>query len=573
MTTQKRLSAHDIKKGGVHYTPPELARFLAAHVVRHLPKDRPLRILDPACGDGELLEAIAVEIPEHARRHVNLFGMEHDSSALANAHDRLSHTDYRASLQLIEADFLDWSRDFNQPGIFSRGDWAHSFDAVIANPPYVRTQVMGSHYARRLAAQFNISGRVDLYHAFALAMTAVLKEEGILGLLCSNRFLSVISGATLREVLLSEYKLHDVFDLGDTKLFEAAVLPAIVIGAKQHPALQDCRFTRIYEANGAGGYKADEFPSVLEAVSAGAEGRIRVGSTLYDVERGKLAEPANATEPWRITSPDNDHWLSTVKKNAPLTFADLVRIRVGIKTTADNVFIRDDWERLPLSLQPEQEVLRPLVGRDSAAQWWASPSKRNVQVLYTHTIEDGKRIPIDLSQLPRAKKYLERHKAQLISRKYVVESGRNWYEIWVPQDPDSWRKPKIVFPDISPRPLFFLDETGSVVDGNCYWFTADEPEYLCLLLAIANSSFILPFYDAVCGNRLYAGRRRFLTQYVQRFPVPNPDSLAAQDIILVTQRLLAERTQELALEADEAVWAAMGLSRKTSLAEEFAVSR
>ena len=49
------------------------------------------------------------------------------------------------------------------------------------------------------AAQFGLTGRVDLYHAFTRAMAGVLRPEGVLGLLTSNRFLTVKSGAALRD--------------------------------------------------------------------------------------------------------------------------------------------------------------------------------------------------------------------------------------------------------------------------------------------------------------------------------------------------------------------------------------
>ena len=41
------------------------------------------------------------------------------------------------------------------------------------------------------------------------------------------------------------------------------------------------------------------------------------------------------------------------------------------------------------------------------------------------------------------------------------------------------------------------------------------------MLAVANSTFITKYYDAVFHNKLYAGRRRFMTQYVAKFPLPD----------------------------------------------------
>ena len=46
------MNALTIKKAGIHYTPPALARFLAQEIVKVLdPSIAKLKILDPACGD------------------------------------------------------------------------------------------------------------------------------------------------------------------------------------------------------------------------------------------------------------------------------------------------------------------------------------------------------------------------------------------------------------------------------------------------------------------------------------------------------------------------------------------
>lgn len=576
MTQQQRLSSKQIKEGGVHYTPPELAKFLAKNVLAHLAKDTEFKVLDPACGDGELLGALALQLSKESRKRCILYGMENDATALQQTQSRLQAITDCPRFELIHADFIQWIKDFSQPGIFSPSASPDKFDAIIANPPYVRTQVMGSRHARNLALHFGLTGRVDLYQAFAFAMTKALKVGGVMGLLCSNRFLSIQSGVSLRHILLNEYELHDIFDLGDTKLFAAAVLPAIVIGVKNDQiARQNCSFIRIYETKP--GKKYVTFTSILEAVEEGAVGKVKVGGSVYEIERGELAQPASSAEPWRSSTLKQNRWLAAVHSNAPLKFADLVKIRVGIKTTADNVFIRSDWDNLPTELQPEPEVLRPVIARDVAAPWFAALPQQPRKVLYTHTIEEGKRVPIDIDLLPRAKRYLEHHKKQLTNRKYVIESGRKWYEIWVPQDPDSWHKPKVVFPDITASPKFFLDETSSVVDGNCYWFTSEHKDYLYLLLAIANSSFIVPYYDVTCGNRLYAGRRRFLTQYVQKFPVPKLDTVLTQDIIGTAKKICQNTTggDELSnsiAQVDEMVWEAFGLSRKKLATREFVTS-
>ena len=56
---------------------------------------------------------------------------------------------------------------------------------------------------------------------------------------------------------------------------------------------------------------------------------------------------------------------------------------------------------------------------------------------YIHTTVNGKIVAYDIEKYPKTKKYLMKHYEQLASREYVLKANRNWYEIWVPQNPES----------------------------------------------------------------------------------------------------------------------------------------
>ncbi len=59
-----------------------------------------------------------------------------------------------------------------------------------------------------------------------------------------------------------------------------------------------------------------------------------------------------------------------------------------------------------------------------------------------------------------------------------------------------------------------------------------------MMLAVANSSVATEFYDTMFHNKLYAGRRRFMTQYVKEFPLPALDSKLGKQIVNLVQRLV-----------------------------------
>jgi hypothetical protein len=225
-------------------------------------------------------------------------------------------------------------------------------------------------------------------------------------------------------------------------------------------------------------------------------------------------------------------------------FGDIADVRVGIKTTADEVFIRSDWDALPPAQRPEPRLLRPLLSHEHAQRWTpGAQAALPARILYPHeVIGDGRR-PVDLDAFPAACAYLESHRARLERRRYVLEAGRRWYEIWVPQDPSAWAGPKIVFPDICHEPRFYLDLDGRLVNGDCYWITLRPglpADTMYLLLALANSRLLARFHDLAFNNKLYSGKRRYITQYVAQYPHPALTSATARKLVALVKRILAQ---------------------------------
>lgn len=527
------------KSHGVHYTPSDLAGFVARRAVAELARREGFVVLDPACGDGELLLAVAVAAETAGLPVPHLVGVDRDEEAVAVAKDRLNEAP-SASVVVRCEDFLAMGMEQSE-GLPS------TYDLVISNPPYVRTQVLGAARAQALARQFGLTGRLDLYHAFVAAMTARLGEGGVLSLLCSNRFLTTKGGHSLRSLLLRRYEVAEVWDLGDTKLFTAAVLPAVVVARRvNNPTGEVGAFVRVYEDIGSA-EGATEDSSLLNALEAETEGTVQVLDRRFSIERGELLGHS-AEQPWRLISSSGSRWLGVVEKHSVARFGDMGPIRVGIKTTADSVFIRASWDDLPEETRPEDALLHPLLTHRVAARWRMKDDARGARsVLYPHEMKHGCRQPVELCAFPRAAAYLEEHRARLESREYVRKARRAWYEIWVPQHPDAWAAPKLVWPDISDRPRFFIDRSGSIVNGDCYWLSCGgrSEEEVALALAVANSSFALQYYDLWCGNRLYGGRRRFITQYLEDLPMPHASSAAMRDVAeMVEQMRLYDHTAE-----------------------------
>lgn len=521
------------KSKGIHYTPSNLASFLSDQIISVLPKNQVLKILDPAIGDGQLIKNLLAKLRPSLVESVT--GIDTEASAIEETKNNLKTLTHNYNIEFLNIDFLNYVLDnygISEGKNYQCGDNKIYYDVVIANPPYVRTQVLGAKRAKELGRLFNLSGRVDLYYTFLKAIHRVMKENGILCIIVSNRFMSTASGRDIRLFLSNQFKIMHIWDFGDTKLFEAAILPAVLLLRKEREANIYPKFTQIYKSDlaKAEAVKSNSIFSVLDN-----PGHFLINNNKYLISKGIL-KLKNKSDTWSLSNKDREMWLRAVSENTFLKFSDLGKIRVGIKTNADKIFIRKDW---PAASGKRPELLQPILTHHDAERY-RTAQKPTRSVLYPHLYQSGKRVVADLTRYPNAYAYLIKYKNTLSKREYLVKANRKWFEIWVPQNPALWVRPKLVFRDISEKPTFWLDFSGSIVNGDCYWLSFENEsniDLFWLALGVANSDFISIYYDYTVNNKLYAGRRRFMTQYVNDFPLPNPIKKKSKRIIELTKTI------------------------------------
>ena len=230
------------KENGIVYTPTAMADYLAHEMIvhKHPQKDGIISILDPAVGEGELLISIISALSDISTAKIIAVGYETDSSVCLKTQSNLEKLFPNVTITIKNEDFLKAIEEKN----------AGEYDYVIANPPYIRTQIMGSNKAQEISNKLNLNGRIDIYYAFIVCTGDVLKENGIAGYITSNKFLTIKSGSSVRDYILDNYCIHRITDFGDTKLFSASVLPCITVFSKGKTTEADnVKFTSVYQAN------------------------------------------------------------------------------------------------------------------------------------------------------------------------------------------------------------------------------------------------------------------------------------------------------------------------------------
>ena len=248
-----------IKETGATFTPLKLADFISDKILSYFtPENQHVKVLDPACGEGILLTSISQKLIDKDI-DFELTGFDSNADFLQKASSNLKYLHPKYKVSLSKNDFLKQvNPNENQRDLFdSLSDKSQfingTIDLIIANPPYVRTQILGAEYAQMISKKFGLKGRVDLYYPFLIGMTYALKKNGLIGVITSNRYLSTKSGISVRKFIKKNFDILEVIDLGDTKLFNAAVLPAILIGRKKSNSdNSNSRFTKVYqELNGS----------------------------------------------------------------------------------------------------------------------------------------------------------------------------------------------------------------------------------------------------------------------------------------------------------------------------------
>ncbi|MCC5953973.1 MAG: SAM-dependent DNA methyltransferase, partial [Acidimicrobiia bacterium] len=215
---------------GIHYTPASAADTLARLVLAGRDAahpDRPLTVVDPACGAGSLLAAVA-------RRHhgpVTLWGADVDAAAVA-ATGALAGS---AAVHVQQADGLLAGRA-EYPGLPQEG-----VDVVVANPPFLG-QVRGVtvHDRQRAAALRDRFGPAahrycDPAALFLLAAVDLLRPGGRLGIIVPVSLLSSGDARRARDEVVARAHMVDLW-LPDTPIFEAAVEVAVVVFERRGPS-------------------------------------------------------------------------------------------------------------------------------------------------------------------------------------------------------------------------------------------------------------------------------------------------------------------------------------------------
>lgn len=493
------------KARGAIYTRQETVDFIL-NLVGYLP-DRPLHhytLLEPSFGNGDFLVRAVERLVTSYLRMGNLdtavnnlksaiVGIEIAAAAAAETVGRLTELLSGFGFDLDQTCSLlsGWLRNDD----FLLADIRSRFDFVVGNPPYVRQEMVPDRLMAEYRSRYEtIYDRADLYVPFIERSLKLLKDEGILGFICADRWMKNKYGGPLRAMVARGYHLKYYVDMVDTQAFltEVSAYPAIFIISRGRGGK-----TRI-------AHRPKVEAAVLDRLASALTGGVD-STPVPVVEVGNVI---NGSEPWILDSLDQLNIVRKLEALFPLLEEVGCKVGIGVATGADKVYVGKFDE---LDVEPDRKL--PLVTTKDIVSGLMTWHGLGVVNPFS---DDG--TLVDLDCYPKLKKYFEARQAVITGRNCAKRNPHAWYRTIDRITPSLLKEKKLLIPDIKGKANVVYETGRYYPHHNLYYITSSEWDLRALQAVLLSG--IARLFVGVYSTQMRGGYLRYQAQYLRRIRLP-----------------------------------------------------
>ncbi|HEC2726696.1 TPA: Eco57I restriction-modification methylase domain-containing protein [Campylobacter jejuni] len=423
---------------------------------------------------------------------------------------------------------FEWRFEF--PEILDDDGNFKGFDLIIGNPPYIRQEEL-KELKSHLAKNYKVyKGTSDIYTYFYELGFNVLKDNGVLSYITSNKYTRAGYGEALREFLLKNVKVLEYTDLNGIKVFDSATVDTSILCFEKSKS-KDNKFKYLTLSN-----------EILKTCA-------------YDIglykDFAEFSQNSLSKESFTFSDENTSALKAKIERiGTPLKEWYGFNIYRGILTGYNEAFIITTEKRNEILANCKDEaekertaklIRKMLRGRDIKrySYEWAG-----LWVINTHNgykSKNGEKIEaINIEHYPSLKKHFDEFYPQLEKR---ADKGLTPYNLRNCAYIEEFEKEKIVWAEMTKEACFVYDNSNFFTNQTCYFFTHCDYKYL---LAILNSRLIV-YYMQYISSHLGQGAFRWIRQYIEKLPIPKINSKnekLADELINLVDEILKAKEQD-----------------------------
>ncbi|MDF2505496.1 N-6 DNA methylase [Clostridium sp.] len=480
------------KEKGVVYTPIEISDYMISNTIKaeHIIKNPFIKILDPACGSGNIIIPCYKYLLKLYRENMkiinknnninldnkslnfhiiknNLFGFDIDKNAIkVLIIDLFSESNYVNVDNFTEKDFLT-------------NDIDCKFDIIISNPPYIGQKSIDRDYSLKLKKLYTeiYRDKGDISYCFFQKSIINLQKNGRIVFITSRYFLESPSGEELRKIFKELCSIEKIVDFYGIRPFKGVGIDPVII----------------FLVNSQNIKKDIE---VIKPILTDRKNKNLFYNSLFfnngtEYKRFYINKNILNNKGWILRDERERNIINKIEKNSFTNLANICQSYQGIITGCDKAFVVD--EETIENENIEKDILKPwikssFINKDSI-------NSTCKYIIYSDNIDKEE-------NYPNAVRHIETYKEKLLNRRECKNGIRRWYHLQWGRDKSIFDGEKIVFPYKSENNRFALDR-GSFFSADVYALKLKEnvPFTYDYILFVLNSR-IYEFYFKTFGKKL-----------------------------------------------------------------------
>ncbi|EAL7331056.1 class I SAM-dependent DNA methyltransferase, partial [Campylobacter coli] len=368
---------------------------------------------------------------------------------------------------------FEWRFEF--PEILDDDGNFKGFDLIIGNPPYIRQEEL-KELKPHLAKNYKVyKGTSDIYTYFYELGFNVLKDNGVLSYITSNKYTRAGYGEALREFLLKNVKVLEYTDLNGIKVFDSATVDTSILCFEKSKS-KDNKFKYLALSN-----------EILKTCA-------------YDIglykDFAEFSQNSLSKESFTFSDENTSALKAKIERiGTPLKEWQGLNIYRGILTGYNEAFIITTEKRNEILANCKDEaekertaklIRKMLRGRDIKRYRyeWAGLWVINAHNGYKN--QNGEKVEaINIENYPSLKKHFDEFYPQLEKR---ADKGLTPYNLRNCAYIEEFEREKIVYSEIVRKPQFYLDtKLNFYAEATSFILTGENLKYL---IAFLNNDFV-----------------------------------------------------------------------------------